>query len=153
LNTYFVTAGTWQHRNLFQSDRLARLLLDTLSRYSHQRKFLLHEFVIMPNHIHLLLTPGPGLTLERIMQFIKGGFSYRVKKELGLHCEIWERGYVDHRIRDESDYEHHREYIEQNPIEARLANSLEGYPYSSSYPGMELDPAPQELKPSLLHTA
>jgi putative transposase len=79
----------------------------------------------MPNHIHLLLTPGPGLTLERVIQFIKGGFSYRVKKDIGVNSELWERGYVDHRIRDGSDYERHREYIRQNPIKAGLAVSPE----------------------------
>jgi REP-associated tyrosine transposase len=131
---------------------MAELFVETLARYRREDKFLLHEYVVMPTHFHLLLTPGPDMTLERAMQFIKGGFSYRVKRELGLNCEVWDRGYVDHRIRDESDYERHRKCIEQNPIEARLANLPEVYPYSSSYPGTELDP-PQGLKPSLSHTA
>jgi REP-associated tyrosine transposase len=98
-NTYFVTVGTWGHRSLFQSERMASLLIDTLLHYRREQKCLLHEFVLMPNHLHLIFTPG-GITLERAMQFVKGGFSYRVKKELGIATEIRERGYVDHRIRD-----------------------------------------------------
>src|SRR3954452_959782 len=90
-NTYFITATTWQRGSLFQSDRMARLLLDTLFHYRLEQKFLLHEFVVMPNHIHVLLTPT-GITLERAVQFIKGGFSYGVKKNLGSSIEIWERG-------------------------------------------------------------
>jgi REP element-mobilizing transposase RayT len=101
-NVYFVTAGTSGHRSLFQTDRMARLFIDTMFHYRREGRFLLHEFVLMPTHFHLLLTPS-GVKLERVMQFIKGGFSYRAKKELALNMEIWERGYIDHRIRDAND--------------------------------------------------
>jgi putative transposase len=87
------------------------------------------------------------------MQFIKGGFSYRVKKDLAVNCEIWERGYVDHRIRDQADYDRHRAYIRNNPIQAGLAVSANTYPYCSFYPGMEVNAEPQGLKPDFLDTA
>ena len=103
----------------------------------------------MPNHLHLLLTPT-GIPIERAMQLIKGGLSYRVKKELGSNLEIWERGYVDHRIRDLDDYEHHVTYIRQNPIEAHLASREEEYPYSSACAAFERDPRPQGLKPKFV---
>jgi putative transposase len=151
-NIYFVTASTWGHRSLFQTDRMATLLLDTLLHYRRQHKFLIHEFVIMPNHFHLLLTPT-GIVLERAIRFIKGGFSYRVKKELGLNVEVWERGYVDHRIRDANDYARHVEYIRQNPVEGRIASRAEDYPYSSAHSGYDLDPRPQGLKPDLVKRA
>jgi putative transposase len=51
----------------------------------------------MPNHFHLLITPT--LTLERAMQVIKGGFSYRARKELGFAGEIWQPSYYDRRVR------------------------------------------------------
>jgi|SRR5580704_19551598 putative transposase len=110
-STYFVTASTWGHRSLFQTERMANLFLDTVSRYRNDGKYSLHEFVLMPDHFHLLLTPSPGVTLERAMQLIKGGFSYRVGKDLGLNMEIWERGYVDHRIRNRTDFVSHVQYI------------------------------------------
>ena len=61
---------------------MAELFLDTLQRYREQHKFLLHEFVLMPDHFHLLLTPAPEVPMEKAVQLIKGGFSFRVKKEL-----------------------------------------------------------------------
>jgi REP element-mobilizing transposase RayT len=61
---------------------MAGLLINTLSHYRGAQKYLLHEFVVMPDHIHLMFTPC-GITLERAMQFVKGGISYRAKKELG----------------------------------------------------------------------
>ncbi len=146
-NSYFVTAKTWQSVPLFQSSRVADLFLRTLFAYRDQGKFHVHEFVLMPDHLHILLTPGPHTTLERVLQLIKGGFSHRAGKELKLRREIWQRGYVDHRIRDGQDYAYHRVYVHQNPVRANLAVAAQNYPYCSAFPGFQLDPAPQGLKP------
>lgn len=97
-STYFITASTAGKRCLLQSDRMAGLLAEVLLRYREQQKYLLHEFVIMPNHIHLLLTPT--VTLERAMQLVKGGFSYRARHDLGLIGEIWQTSFYDRRVRD-----------------------------------------------------
>jgi len=79
-STYFIRASTFQRQSLFQSERMARLFLDVLFRYRRRNYYLLHAFVSMPNHLHLLLTPI--ISLERSLQVIKGGFSYRARKEL-----------------------------------------------------------------------
>jgi putative transposase len=142
-----VTSSTWGRRSLFQNDRLARLLVDTLYHYRGSA-YLLHEFVIMPDHIHVLLTPKT--TLEKSMQFIKGGFSYRAKKELGSNMEIWQKGFSDHRIRDVEDYRIHQTYIRQNPLRKHLCSAPEEYRYSFARLGLDLDPAPQGLKPPFL---
>src|SRR5689334_15595260 len=85
---YFVRASTSQRQKLFQSEQMAKLFLEVLLHYRQQGKYLLHEFVLMPDHFHLLITPLE--TLERALQLMKGGFSYRVKKELGFAGEIWQ---------------------------------------------------------------
>ena len=74
--TYFVTFTTWQRRRLFVVEPYARLFLKTLYGYKKQGRFQLHEFVVMPEHVHLMLTPAVDITLERAMQFIKGGYSH-----------------------------------------------------------------------------
>jgi putative transposase len=85
-STYFVTASCYEKQCLLQSDRMAQLFVDVLHHYRGQKKYLLHEFVVMPNHFHLLITPAE--TLERAMQLVKGGFSFRAKKELRVGGEI-----------------------------------------------------------------
>ena len=142
--TYMITSATWERRSLFRDERWARLLIDTLYHY-HGSAYLLHEFVIMPDHIHVLLTPTTNL--EKAVQFIKGGFSYRAKKELGSNMEVWQKGFSDHRIRDAGDYLQHVEYIRRNPVRKNLCERPEEYPYSSAAKGIELDPVPQGLKP------
>ena len=76
----------------------------------------------------------PGDTsVEKAMQLIKGGFSFRAGKELGFKGEIWQRGFSDVRIIDERSLQEHREYIENNPVKAGLVNSPEEYPFGSAY--------------------
>jgi REP-associated tyrosine transposase len=84
-----VTTSTWGRRALFHAEPWSRLIIDTLYHYRGSA-YLLHEFVIMPDHIHVLLTPLTSL--EKAVQFIKGGFSYRAKKELGSNLEVWQKG-------------------------------------------------------------
>src|SRR5271168_4388574 len=55
--TYFVTSATFNRRRLFQVAANAELFLDTLQQYRRQGHYKLHAFVVMPDHIHLLLTP------------------------------------------------------------------------------------------------
>jgi putative transposase len=141
-----VTSSTWGRRSLFGREPWARLLIDTLYHY-RGTAYLLHEFVVMPDHIHLILTPLTSL--EKAVQFIKGGFSYRTRKELGSNMEIWQKGFSDHRIRDAEDYLRHASYVRENPIRKHLCERPEDFPYSSAFPGVELDPVPQGLKPAI----
>ena len=139
--TFFATAVTWQRRCLFSSDAVARTLLETIYTYRAEKRFALHAFVIMPEHMHLLITPGEVISLENAMQFIKGGFSFRMRKERP-NLLIWEKSFTNHRIRDVEDYERYREYIHQNPVRRGLVRLASEYPYSSAHSGFELDPPP-----------
>jgi putative transposase len=152
LRTFFITSATESHRAILQSERMATLLMKCLFENRRKERFLLHEFVIMPDHFHALLTPAPEIPLEKAMQFIKGGFSYRAGKELNVRSAIWQAGFTDHRIRDLQDYEQHRSYIHQNPVKVGLVDSPDLFPYSSAFPGIATDPAPPWLKPAASQT-
>src|SRR5579863_10682935 len=140
--TFFVTSVIWERRPLFRSEPAATLFVETLFGYHDRGIFQLYEFVLMPDHIHLLLAPKPTLALERAMQFIKGGYSHRFMKETGSRIEIWQRSFTNHRIREALDYEKHRSYIRSNPVRAGLVERPQDYPFSSAYPGFSLDEAP-----------
>jgi len=145
--TYMVTSSTWERRSLFQVEPWAKLLIDTLYHY-RASAYLLHEFVIMPDHFHALITPQTSL--EKAVQFIKGGFSYRARKELGSNMEVWQKGFQDHRIRDASDWALHVSYIHNNPVKEHFCERSVEFPYSSAHAGFELDAVPQGLKPQIL---
>ena len=96
LRTYFITAVTANRRRLFQVEEKAQLLVDTLKHYRNQSRFKLHAFVVMPDHLHALLTPAPDVSLEKAVQFIKGGYSFRLKSKL----DVWSRSFNETQIRD-----------------------------------------------------
>jgi putative transposase len=141
--TFFITSITAERQPIFRRETTANLLLETLAHYRGQGKYLLHEFVIMPDHIHLLITPSAEISLERAVQFIKGGFSFRLKSR----GPVWQAGFTNHRVHDLDDYERHREYIRMNPVRARLAERPEDYRHLSASGALRMDPIPQGLKP------
>src|SRR5579864_5836458 len=143
--TFFISSSTWQRRLFLQSNPLCDLLLDVIRENRTKQRFYVHEFVFMPNHIHLILTPAPLVSLEKAMQFIKGGFSYRAKKDLQFAGELWQKGYNEHRIGDADDYARHVEYIWMNPVKAGLVSRAEDFLYSSARLRNELDPVPSHL--------
>jgi putative transposase len=137
---YFVTTQTRGRTPFFRHERWARLMEELLNHYDSQ-KCSLHAFVIMPDHLHLLITPFEAL--EKSIQLFKGGFSYRAKRELLWTGEIWQPGFTDHRIRDEEDWRNHIEYIRQNPVRAHLTDDPALYQYIN----ISRRELPQGLKP------
>jgi putative transposase len=142
---FFATTKTSMARCILQSERNATLLIDVLRMNVASGKFQLHDFVIMPDHLHLLMTLSGDMTIEKAMQLIKGGFSYRLKREFGYQGEVWQRGFSEVRINDGQSFSRHREYIVQNPVKAGLVESAEQYPYSYTFLAMK---KAQGLKPN-----
>lgn len=128
IRTFFVTTVTANRRPLFKVQSNSQLLIAILEEHRSKSHFDLHAYVLMPDHMHLLLTPAPDVSLEKTMQLIKGNFSFRLKSKLA----VWQPSFTSRRVKDERDYEVHREYIHQNPVRARLCSRPEDYPYSSA---------------------
>jgi len=103
-STYFVTGNVLGKRSLFQVEKIARLFIAVMFEYRAQKKYQLHEFVAMPEHFHLILSPT-GITLERAMQCVKGGFSFQLNKNLKSKRDPWQPSFFDRRIRDSLEYQ------------------------------------------------
>jgi len=144
--TYFVTSRTWESRKLFIKPPLCEIALETWFHYRDQRNYLLHSFVLLPDHFHVILTPGPDITLERAVQFIKGGSSRRIREAFNLRLPVWQRGFTDHRIRDSQDYRIHVQYIEQNPVKQGLVERPEDYAWSSASGRFSMDLLPSGVE-------
>jgi putative transposase len=142
--TYFVTSNTAAKACFFRNERWAQLFIQVLCGYRPER-FLLHGFVVMPDHFHVLITPQESL--EKAVQYIKGGFSFQAKKAFEWRGDIWITGFSDHRIRDVEDFGTHERYIGRNPVLAHLAEREDEYAYGSANGRFELDAFPRGLKP------
>jgi putative transposase len=137
--TYLVTAVTDERRSLFQVTATAELFERTLLDYRCQGKFLLHAYVIMPEHFHAVITPAPDVSLEKAMQFIKGGFSFRLKSK----HELWMRSFNESQILNKEKFINCVRYVEENPVRRGLVSAAQAYPFSSV--GRTLDPIPIHL--------
>jgi putative transposase len=116
--TYMLTAVAWQRRSVFQKTTTAELFIATLFRYRDAAKYQLHGFVVMPDHVHILLTPALDMSIERCAQLIKGGFSFAVRKD--FTGEVWQAGYYAHRITDTEEFRNQSAYISNNPLRKRM---------------------------------
>ena len=146
IRTFFISTATWERRSLLQSTPLCDLLLNVLRENRAKQRFQLHEFVLMRDHVHLILTPSSLVPLKKAIQFIKGGFSFRAKKDANFNGEIWQKGYNEQRIKDANDYTEKATYIQMNPVKAGYVDHPEQFPYSSARLKTEIDPPPAHFR-------
>jgi putative transposase len=144
--TYFITTKAWESTFLFQVQEIANVIVAKMLEYRDKGKYLLHDFVLMPNHSHLIVTPCSA-SLEKCMQLVKGGSSFEIHKLRGSRMEIWQSGFHESRVTGPTDYQKKRDYIWFNPVAAKLVEKPELWQYSSASGAFNLDPIPQGLKP------
>jgi putative transposase len=142
--TFFITSVCYERRPMLRADEPAQVLIRTIYQYRVAKKFLLHEFVVMHDHIHLIITPNDILSAEKTMQLVKGRFSFEMGKKYPKR-ELWQRSFTLHRIEDEADYRKHRDYVHQNPVVAGYVKAASEFAYSSANPGFKIDPILRSL--------
>jgi putative transposase len=122
---------------------VAQIVAEQIVNYRAEGVYLLHAFVVMPDHIHMLLTPAATVSLEKAMQYVKGGSSHRIHAERGHKMSIWQPGFHDWTVRDKEDFQAKVSYIHLNPVRARLADRPELWPYSSANGQFAIEDLPQ----------
>jgi putative transposase len=129
---YFVTTDTWQKHPLFINTAFANIAVEQIANCRDRGFYKLHAFVLMPDHLHVLLTPGEAITIEKSMQMIKGGSAHRMGLERPNKLPIWHSGFHDRWMRDAEEYRASKRYIEQNPVVAKFVERPEDYAFSSA---------------------
>src|SRR5262249_44737481 len=119
--------------------RIAQSVVDTL-HYASQTLNLydLHAWVIMSNHIHILITPKAPLA--RITRSIKNFSAREANRILNQTGAFWQNESYDHWIRNEREFGNFLNYIERNPVTAGLVSKSEDWPWSSARAGQEAYP-------------
>jgi REP element-mobilizing transposase RayT len=110
---------------------VASLVKETLFQLA-QTLYTLHAWVIMPNHVHLLLSPYGETSLSNLLGRIKGRTSCAANRNLRRTGRFWHPDYFDRYIRDEEHFQRVRNYIENNPYTAGLCTTPEDWGYSSA---------------------
>lgn len=108
-------------------------MLDSSIRYRDGREYDLHAFVVMPNHVHLLITPH--MSVSQIMQSLKRFTARQANRILCLTGQpFWQAESYDRLVRDRTEFGRIASYIERNPVTAGLASSPEEFFWSSARP-------------------
>jgi putative DNA methylase len=115
-----------------KEQRVARMVQESLLHFDGQR-YRLSGWVVMPNHIHMLLTPNAEWSLSEIMKSVKSYTSHEANKMLGEHGKFWMEDYFDRYVRNEKHFASAIAYIESNPVRARLCKRPEDWPFSSAW--------------------
>jgi putative DNA methylase len=115
-----------------QRPDIARLVADALREgESRFHRYELHAFVVMPNHVHLLVTPEVEST--RWLEPLKGFTAHQANQLLGTRGRaFWQDESYDRLVRSDTEFERIRKYIEQNPVMAGLAATAEQFQWSSA---------------------
>ena len=111
---------------------VAELVQRSLLFFDRER-YKLSAWVIMPNHVHALLTPCAGYELSRILQSLKSYASNEANKMLARRGKFWQQESFDRYIRDRKHFVSVVQYIENNPVKARLCERPEDWPYGSAW--------------------
>ncbi len=114
---------------LLREPQVARIVCEAVM-FGDGRDYIVEAYVVMPNHLHLLLTLIGDLTLSEIMQRIKSYTSHRINKLLGRNGSVWWPDYYDRYIRDAAHFEATVHYIWANPVRAGLADHPEAWPWT-----------------------
>ena len=115
-----------------QEPHIADLVEKALYYFDGERYRLL-SWVIMPNHIHLLMTPFAGHSLTEIMRSLKSYTAHEANKLLKRTGKFWFEDYFDRYIRNAEHYAAVVRYIENNPVKAGLCDSPEEWRYGSAW--------------------
>ena len=141
---YFVTTDTWERHARFINTELAGIVVEQIVSCRDRGFYKLHAFALMPEHLHILITPSDETTIEKAVQMVKGGSAHRIGKEKPQAFPIWHRGFHDRWIRDAEQFFNAKSYIEQNPVTAKLVETANQYAWSSANGKVALDPSRYE---------
>jgi len=104
--------------------------------YFHEKQYVVEEWVIMPNHVHLVLWPMPNQTLSAILQSRKRHTARQANLLLGRTGQtFWQPESYDHWIRNDDEKARIRRYIRNNPVTAGLCRAPEDWRWSSAWGG------------------
>jgi REP element-mobilizing transposase RayT len=111
---------------------LAETVAQTLRHFEGER-YHLHAWVVMPNHVHVVVEPSGRQSLGEILHSWKSYTAQAANRQLGRQGTFWQRESYDHLVRDAKDLAGCCEYTEQNPVKADLCHAAHDWPWSSAY--------------------
>jgi len=127
---YLISTVTHRREPLLEHPACARAVVHALRGATESGAVHTHAFVVMPDHLHWLMSLGDGVGLSTSVGRVKGESARRINELLGRQGQpVWQRGFHDHALRREVDMEEIARYVVANPLRAGLVARLGEYPW------------------------
>ncbi len=127
---YHVTARSNRQEFIFQNDKMKDLFLEIIAQAKKKYSFRIRNLCIMSNHVHLMIQPGKGESLSRILQWILSVFAQRFNKICGYHGHVWYDRFKSKVIYTYRQFLAVFQYISQNPVKAKMVQRSIEYKYN-----------------------
>jgi len=127
-----ITTNVAHRHPLFADREAAGALVYALAEAQEELRFHLHAWVLMPDHLHLVIEVPDGITSGIVMRFIKARFARRWNHRLRTRGPIWQTRFHERVLTSERALMAAIEYVHANPVAAGLVESAEDYPLSSA---------------------
>lgn len=147
--TFLVTAPTFHRKRLFQNERYGEALTEILMRCRQEHDLLLHDYVIMPDHVHLLVTGKTNSEALEGVRSLQKTFAENLRREFGYNGEVWETKFREGEIHSATEYAEAARHIHSNPVRVGFCEKPAEYRMSSRSSRWILDPVPESLRLSL----
>jgi len=114
-----------------EDSKVASGVENTLLHFQGER-YALSAWCVMPNHVHVVVTPFSGFTLPEILHSWKSFSAHEINDLLGRMGPVWEQESFDHLVRNERAFDKFVSYTENNPVSAGLCERPEDWTFSSA---------------------
>jgi len=129
---FFITTQTYRNQKFFLNKDRAEIVIDYIYRAKEKMIDFLLAFVVMPEHLHLLIVPKSKYSISQIMLFIKKGSSRVIHIKENTNGHLWGKRFFDRGIRSEKELVETIQYIHNNPIKEGLTKERKDYLFSSA---------------------
>lgn len=129
----FITQIVDHRIPVFAHEPFIELLRENLRQTQKYHPFSMHGYVFLPDHFHLMIQPTGKSNFSDIMHSFKPNFTKDYKERIAIRgsMRFWQKGFWDHIVRDEQDFERHLDYIHFNPVKHGLVSKPEEWQHSS----------------------
>jgi len=127
--TYLVTATTSQRRPYFRHTAAAMAACAALESSATDACVHLWCWVLMPDHVHIMLRLDADIELDSAVHRIKNNMARAANRVLGRHGRLWDRAFHDRALRREEDLRNLARYVVANPLRAGLVTRIGDYPF------------------------
>jgi putative transposase len=146
--SHFITFSCYHRKPNFSSPDTYNLFLPCLEDMRQHFSMSIYGYVLMPEHVHLLLSEPERGTLADAIHFLKLAFSKRLRSRRGNteSCIFWQKRYYDRNIRDEEEFKVKLRYLHRNPVKRGLVKEAADWTWSSFRHYALREPGPVEIE-------